>query len=172
MSDKMTPAQKAAASGAAGGALYGGVGSMLLGSGPKGAIRNAILAALAGGTVSGVGVGAGAKLMGDPEEDEISPYTRRGALGGATVGGGLGALLGAALGKKYLKMPKLAAIGSLSPKKAALAGGLGGAASGSYMAADEGMQLDFIQNELDAHERKRRADELAKQIMDGTYSGR
>lgn len=161
--------KKAALSGAASGGLLGLGGGLLSGGGIKSALRAAALGALGGGAVSGAGVGAGSALMGEPEEGEISPYTRRGALGGGTVGAGLGGLLGAALGKNYLKMAKFPSLGKLGGKKGALLGGLGGGGAGAFMAGDEGMQLDFIQNELDAMEKKRRADQIAKSIVDGTF---
>ncbi len=153
-------ALKAGASGATSGGIMGLGGSLLSGAPPKQALRNALMAALAGGTISGVGVGAGTAFLGEPK-DEVNPYTRRGSVGGAGVGGTMGALLGAALAKKYLKAPsKLQNVEKFfvgkHPALGALIGGAGGAAFGAYQGADEGMQLDALQGELDDLELRRR----------------
>lgn len=163
--------KKAALSGAASGGLLGLAGSALGGGGIKQALRSALLGALAGGTVSGGGIAIGDTVMGAPEQGEINPYTRRGALGGGIAGAGVGALLGGALAKKYLKIPKATGItqffANRQPKMAAALGAMGGGLAGAYQAGDEGMQLDFIQNEIDAMGRKRKAEEIAQKIMRG-----
>lgn len=157
--------KNAALSGAASGAVLGGAGSILTGANLKSALRAALLGSVASAGMAGGGMAIGNSILGDPpDEDEINPNTRRTALGGGIAGGSIGALLGGALGKKYLRLPGATGltkyIASKSPKTAALLGGGSGALAGSYLAADEGMQLDFLQNELDALERKRRAKEL------------
>ncbi len=162
--------RNATISGAASGGILGGVGAGLAGGGIKSALRAALLGALTGGAVSGAGQAAGAAALGDIEEGEVNPYTRRGVLGGGLAGAGMGGLLGAALSRKFLRVPgakgAIGALASKTPGKAAGIGAGAGGAFGAYQAGDEGMQLDFIQNEMDDTRKKRRAQQLAMQLMD------
>lgn len=162
--------KKAALSGAASGGVMGLIGAGMGGSGLKKALRAALLGSGVGATVAGGGTALGSSVLGSPGEGEINPYTRRAALGGGIAGAGIGAALSAALAKKWLKInnPPLSKIfAGKSPGKSALLGGAVGGLFGGYQGGDEGMQLDFIQNEIDALARKRKADELAKRIMEG-----
>ena len=165
--------RNATISGAASGGILGGVGSTLAGGGMKAALRAALLGALTGGAVSGAGQAAGSAVLGDPEEGEINPYTRRGVLGGGLAGAGMGGLLGAALSRKFLRVPgakgALSALAGKSTGRAAGLGALGGGAFGGYQAGDEGMQLDFIQSEMDAMRKKRKAELLGQRLMDEGY---
>lgn len=152
----------AAEGGAASGGLLGLGTSLMGGASVRKALRNAAASALLAGGVSGAGVGVGTAALGEPheeDEDDPNPYTRRGAVGGAIAGGGAGALLGAALAKGYLRAPaELGALNKLAgkhPLLGALAGGTVGALAGGYKAGDEGMQVDFLQHELDAHHKRR-----------------
>ncbi len=171
-------ALESALSGAFTGSLLGGVGKVLEGAKAPGAIGKA--AAGAGALYGGLAGGAnyvGSLLLGQPDPDDAgSPYTTRGTvgggLGGAAVGAGLGALSAsdkfrALAGKAGLagKMPdnlivdafKLAARpgGRAGLLRAALLGGGLGSLAGSYTGADEGMQVDVIQDEL--RDKRRRA---------------
>lgn len=166
--------QNAALSGAASGGILGLVGSGLAGGGLKSALRASLLGALTGGAISGAGVGTGTAMLGSPEEDEVNPYTRRGVLGGGVAGAGMGGLLGAALAKRFLKFkappPALKALADQPVRKAAGIGAGAGGAFGAYQAGDEGMQVDFIKNEIDELQRKRKAEMLGRQLMEGGFA--
>ncbi len=170
--------KRAAASGGLSGAILGGGSALISGMGLKKALRNALIGGLGSGALAGTGVGVGGALLGDPEEGEINPNTRRAALGGGLVGGAAGAGAGLALSKGIGKA--IPAIGKheiarfLSKRNPALAAALGlgaGALVGGFHGGDEGMQVDFLQNERDAIEKKRRAEKLAADIMAGRYHG-
>jgi hypothetical protein len=160
--------------------LSGGFSGAALGSLPKllSAARPNWRALLTSAGIGG-GLGAaaaggstfvGSALMGTPNEDEPSGYTRRGAIGGAIggglVGGGLGAVTGAGkipMEKSYPFLLKELAkrLGKFPTSKGAAIGAGIGALGGGILAgasgADEGMQLDLITNELrDAERRKQR----------------
>jgi hypothetical protein len=157
-------AKKAAISGGITGGLVGGVTPLL--SMRKKNWRRYLLESLGAGalgaaTAGGLAGGAtmlGSKMLGAPEPDDPSAYTRRATLGGVVGGGALGAGLGAgaaAVGKLPKQSPHLArsAIELLkkSPRGKMIgaligAGTLGGTAG--FLGADEGMQVDFINNEL------------------------
>jgi hypothetical protein len=153
-------------------ALSGGLSGLVLGgaSAALGPFRKwsdlakaAGIGAAGGGSLAAGSGYVGDELLGDPEFTESNPYTKRTALGGVTVGGTAGGLAGAALGtglagglaKKVLpdnlvtrKLLEYASKGSL-PKmgKLGLIGAGVGALGAGYLGADEGMQMDVIENE-------------------------
>lgn len=124
-------------------------------------------ATIGAGVGGGLAVGSGytgEKLLGEPDLEESNPYTKRGAVGGAALGGTLGAGIGAGIGSGALGglaksiLPAdnvitdriLAAARSGGLGKAGRLGLLGGAAGAAmlgYQGADEGMQMDVIENE-------------------------
>jgi hypothetical protein len=128
-------------------------------------LRPAAIGALTTGALAGGSTYVGDKLMGAPDEDEISPYTNRGMVGGVVggglVGGGLGALHGAGALSMPDAVPKLvrdaltkAMSGRGKILKGAALGAAGTGLAAGYLGADEGMQLDFIQNQLEAARKK------------------
>jgi hypothetical protein len=149
-----------------GGLTGGGFGLAAQLAGKAKPSRAAILKAIltGGGTAAGVAGGAtylGSKIAGPPGEDEASGYTRRGTLGGVLGGGAVGSALGAATGSGKVNVPnsapyylRMAAerLKSLPKGRGALLGGaLGAGLAGSFagwMGADEGMQLDVLENEM------------------------
>lgn len=165
MDDRVKEAAKRAAiSGGVTGAVFGGL-PPLLSAKPK-SWRRYLLESLTGAALGGAAAGGmaggstllGSALLGAPKPSDSSAYTRRAAVGGA-IGGGLGgALLGAGaakLGKLPSGTPHLLKEGIVALSKtrrpaliaSILGGGLGAVAAGAQ-GADEGMQLDFINNEL------------------------
>lgn len=153
--------------GISGGALgaIGSIPSLLKGGGWRAA---ALKTLLAGGVGAGLGagtIGLGSKIMGAPDPQESSGYTRRGAVGGAVGGGIAGGALGGFLGATKTELPKVSPevlssaatrLRALSRggKIGAVAGGLGLGAIAGYLGADEGTHLDFLENEM--KEAKRR----------------
>ncbi len=156
----------AAKSGGMSAAILGGASSLVGGRKPWIKVgMDAALAGLGGASLAGGSTYLGSKLMGAPEEGE-GGFTNRAALGGAVAGGALGAGLGGLLGggklKWLSKVPgvaeKLAAEGPFNNlvtdqiKKVAKKGagrtaaalGLGGAALGGGLAANEGMAVDYL----------------------------
>jgi hypothetical protein len=156
-----------AASGGLTGAAMGGIGRILSGS----RSLPAILASAAGGGALGASTIPGAaylgeQVMGAPTTKDLQPYTARAGLGGASVGGLLGAGAGAATGSGLASRLAEALPGAAKTAganlpldniivdklkraggwKGALAGGLLGAGTLGYMAADEGQQMDTIRN--------------------------
>lgn len=164
-------------------ALSGGISGLVLGgaSAALGPFKKwADLAKAAGiGAGAGAGLAAGSgyvgdEILGEPELMESNPYTKRGTVGGATVGAGVGGAAGAALGsglvgniaskvlpenlltRKLLEyagkggLPKMGKLGAL--------GAAAGALGAGYLGADEGMQMDVIENER----RKKLLQELMK----------
>ncbi len=169
----------AAGSGGLSGALLGGAGALL--SGTKslpGLLGKTALAGLGAGAMSGGSTYLGSSILGAPAEGEPGGYTNRallgGALGGGAIGAGLGGLLGAGKLGWLAKIPKVAAAikreGPLNNlvtdqiKKMAKAGtgrtaaalGIGGAALGGGIGANEGTAVDYLQS-LDDEERRRGA---------------
>lgn len=144
--------------------------------------KTAVTAGLGSGALSGAATYTGGSMLGPADEEEANPNARRGALGGALGGALLGGAAGAALGrfgvpkallkhmargveavsalpKGNLITDKLLEYAAKPGSRSALSGGLLGAgglgAAASYLGADEGMQLDAIQNEIDAARRRR-----------------
>lgn len=161
----------AALGGGASGAVMGAVTGIM---GGKRKLADILKAAATSGLLSGGFAGGatylGGKALGAPDEDDPSANTHRGALGGAIGGGLAGAGLGALISSGKMKVPKIAGltdnliidklkglVGKAHGTKmgAGLMGALGAGGVG-YLGADEGMQLDFLANEM-KKARKRRA---------------
>lgn len=149
------------------GDVRGGKNALLKAVGTK-----ALLGALASGALAGGSAYIGNKSMGAPEDDDPTGYTTRGAVGGAIGGGigGAGAGALAARGKLPLpkKSPEFLRAYAQKLKAMPLSKGAGiGAAIGAlglgslaaYQGADEGMQLDFINNQMAAEKRKKMREE-------------
>lgn len=143
--------KSAAMSGAVSGGVLGGIHELL--SGPGGKAR-LLRAALIGGGLSGGLAGGttlvGSKLMGAPDEDDATGFTRRAGVGGALIGGAAGAGLGALAQRGKIKVPIEIIQKFLTrqtPKGAAVAGALGLGATGAYLGADQGLQADFLSQE-------------------------
>lgn len=129
-------------------------------------LKAGLIGAGVGSGISGGSTAIGSTLMGAPSDDERSGYTRRAALGGALAGGLGGATLGGLAATGHIGLPAKAPelmkeyIRNIAKSPNALLKGAGvGAALGAiplaYYAADEGMQLDFLKNEmLEAKKRK------------------
>ena len=175
--------KKAALSGGLSGGVLGGATAMMSGVRSPGRL---LAAALGGGAATGGLTGgsiyAGSKAMGVPEADEPSGYALRGGLGGLMAGGMGGALLGALASrarplKTLTKMAEKAEVPvdnlmgdfykrlTNRPMKEAMAkgsmlGGGIGAGVGAFLGSDEGMQLDFIENQLKEARRQRLREEL------------
>lgn len=168
---------QAVQSGGLSGALFGGLGSAL--SGKRSLLKIAGDAALAGLGAGGIAGGAtylGSSLMGAPAEGESGGFTDRALLGGALAGGaagaGFGGLLGAGKLKWLSKVPGVAAkletegplnniitdqikkVAKKGPGRTAAALGVGGAAIGGGLGANEGMAIDYLES-LDDGERRR-----------------
>lgn len=176
----------AAIGGGVSGAGLGGIGALLSGQTAGGIAKASLKGAIGGGIAAPAAIETGRALMGPPSIDEKNQNTRRGALGGALLGGAVG-LAGTALLHKNIRLNKLGSLGekaegvlgadnvvmnairdmAWSDSKAKQLGayGLGGgtgALAGAHLGADEGMGQDIIQNELDsAKKRKMRKDALS-----------
>ena len=164
-------ALKALISGGISGAAFG-AGAKLLGSKGPAKAWDLLKAAATGGAIAAPIAGGsnylGSKVMGPPRDDEPSGFTRRGAVGGVLGGGAIGAGLGALASRGTIPLPastphfvteyikKLKAMPGKKPLGigAAIGGLLGGGIAGS-MGADEGMQMDLIQNELNEEKRRK-----------------
>lgn len=152
-------------SGGLSGAVIGSGASALGGAKKLGQIAKAgSLAGLAGaGIAAGSGL-IGETVMGAPDPDDSQGFTTRGGVGGAIGGGLAGAGLGALMGFRPVRAAVMTnlgrgalakGIGKIgSPGVGAAALGTIGAAAGGFQGADEGMQLDFLNN-MD-RERKRK----------------
>jgi hypothetical protein len=136
------------------------VGSALVTANPRTIARNAIHGALAAGGIASGGNLVGSKMF---DGDDPSINTRRGAAGGAIVGGGAGAYIGSKLLNPGSEIASKLGIGAESGIQAMYsklgksrigvplgiaAGALGGAAAGAYQGSDEGMQYDVLVNEI------------------------
>lgn len=158
---------KALISGAlSGGAL--GAGARVLGGARK--LRDiagpALGAAAASGGIAGGSTYLGSQLMGAPDPEETSGFTHRGALGGALGGGALGGVLGAGAASGIVKPPMNNLVTDYFKRlarKPSRAGILKGAAAGAlglgglagYLGSDEGMQVDFLNEEIKRRMRQR-----------------
>lgn len=156
-------------------ALGAGVTSGITGAGfglftqptKRAALAMALKTGLMGAAVGGGSIAAGTKLLGLPSEEDSTGYTRRGSVGGSAVGGTLGAAAGALLGSGLIKAPKgtsvisnyLRKFGSNPSAKSAalgaLVGGGAGGMAGGYMGNDEGLMLDFINEEAKQAKKRR-----------------
>lgn len=162
-------------SGGVSGAALGGGGALVGGAKGLGKVGKAaaIGALLSGGLAAGSGMlGEALTPRGDPDDPQAN--TKRGAIGGAAAGGVLGAsagaLLSAGMGSKksvgrYLKAALMNNLGRgvlakgvgkiATPLGGALGVGALGATVGGYQGADEGMQVDFVDN-IRKEERRRK----------------
>lgn len=172
--------------GALSGATLAGLSGILGGANPKALLRRALIGGLIGGAAAPASQVTGEAIMGSPESREHNPFTRRGALGGAILGGVAGLAGTAALSGK-LPLGKLGSFGEKaetalasdhailnylrklakdpSGVKQALAvsGGMGlGALGGLHMGADEGMGLDVMANEVKALQDERRKEQIRR----------
>ncbi len=150
-------AKKAGISGAATGGVLGGLGALFSEGRGWGSVAKAALAGAGSyGALSGGTSYLGSQLLGAPDEDDPTAYTRRGAVGGAVGGGAVGAGLGALANKGKLKVPgnslgsrHLAALlRRLGPKGAAGVGAILGGTTAAYAGVDEGMQVDAYEQEM------------------------
>ncbi len=179
--------KKLIASGAISGAILGGGGSLLGGAKSLGSVgKAAALGAGLSGGLAGLSGGLGLGIMGSPEEQERSGYSKRLGVGGAIAGGlagaGIGALMGASkkgslLGKgaRYAKAGVMNALGRGTAAKAldkigskstgAIVGGLGLGGLGAYQGVDEGMQMDFLSN----MSREQKEKLLRQKLLGGAY---
>lgn len=168
-------------SGALSGAVLGGGGAALTGAKTLGAIGKSALS----GAGLGAALGGGSNLaadavLGEPNPNDPTAYSKRGAVGGALAGGLGGAALGAiaAGGSKggFSRMARAAlmnklgrgavakGVGKLGSRSAGagIVGGLG-ALVGGYQGGDEGMQMDFYKG-LKANERQRKAAKMREEL--------
>jgi hypothetical protein len=171
-------ALRAALSGGLSGGLFGAATRIVGGKGPY-QLSNLLKAAGIGfGTGASVAGGStllGSSLMGYPEPDDPSAYTRRATVGGL-VGGGLGgALIGAAASRGIIPLPRRTPdfiknyFSKLTQSPEFIRSGLKGAGIGAitggipsaFLASDEGMQVDFINNEL----RRKKKEEALRGIL-------
>lgn len=181
---------RATLSGAGSGAVLGGASALLGGLKPwQKVAKTALAGAGISAGIAGGGTFLGSQVLGAPEPDEDSAYTTRAGLGASLAGGAIGAGLGAlaghgsfsksAIGRKVAQQfggladnivgqgfKKLTAMGGREgAKRGAIAGGLAGAALGGYQGADEGMQVDFIQAQLDKQRRERYRQLMQEQAL-------
>ena len=154
-------ARIAALGGMGSGAALGGanylVGATRQGFSPRAMLMRALFGGIAGGGLASGASYLGSKALGTSDPDDPSAYTHRGAAGGAIAGGALGAGTGAALASGLWK-PKtenmiLSYLKSMAKKpggaaKGALLGAIGGGLLAGHLGGDEGMQVDFLNQEL------------------------
>jgi hypothetical protein len=156
-------------------ALGSGLTSAITGAGygfftkknPHDVLALAAKSGLLGGLIGGGSVYAGSKILGLPQPEETTGYTRRGSLGGSVVGGGLGIGLGAGLGSGLIPRPRSTNLitkyiaqlvkkpGLQTAAKGAAILGPIGAITGGYLGNDEGLILDFIDQEKKQAMRKK-----------------
>jgi len=145
----------AALSGALSGSLIGGGSGLMEGYSKRAILKRALLGALGGGALAGSAIGLGHEMLGQPEDE--GAYTRSGAVGGLAAGAGAGAAGGAALASGLIpsKRGLLARIAKMGYGPAMSTGAVVGAGAGAFQGSDEGMQLDYIKNEMDRHNREK-----------------
>lgn len=172
-------------SGGISGAVLGGGASALGGAKTLGAIGKSALHGAGIGAALGGGSDLAADVIkGEPDPNDPTAYSKRGAFGGALAGGLGGAALGALVsggGAKGALSRDLKAglmkqlgrgvvakgVGKLS-SRAVGAGALGslGALVGGYQGGDEGMQMDFYHG-LQDDKRKRMAQKMKESVNAG-----
>lgn len=156
------------------GAVLGGLGGLFDPKGltAKGIGTKALLGALGSAGVAGGSTYLGNKLMGVPDDADPTGYTTRGGVGGAVGGGAVGAGLGALAARGKIPIPKSSPefLRAYAQKLKAMPlskgagigaalGALGLGSAAAYMGADEGMQLDFFHNQVDAEKRRKMREE-------------
>jgi hypothetical protein len=162
-------ALKALMSGGISGAVLG-AGSKVLGGARslKDIAKGAGIAGLASGALSGGAALLGSQIMGAPSDDDPHGFTHRGAVGGAVGGSLLGGGLGAAAAGGLVSLPKgkngnlifdyfnkLAARPNRARiLKGAALGALGLGTVAGYQGSDEGMQVDFLNEEMKRAKRR------------------
>lgn len=167
---------KALLSGAASGGVFGAATSALSSKNPLKLLpilKSAALGATTAGGIAGGSTYLGSKLAGVPSEEETSGYTKRASLGGAVGGGAIGAVAGALASRGKLPLPKvtprfiskyfddLASRGAKeSIPRGVLIGALAGGVPAAFYAGDEGMQIDFLNNEIKEARKKKMLQEL------------
>lgn len=173
----------AATSGGISGGITGAMGRLLAGrKNPMEILKAALGVGALGAGLAGGATYVGGQLMGPAPKNDPSSYTTRGGLGGLVGGGLVGAALGGLIGGGKLRVPKIAGVTdniigdklaslALSPssRNAKIGAALGGAGLGAgagYLGADEGMQLDFLKNEVAKSQKKRMQRQLAGPLED------
>lgn len=171
-------------SGALSGAVLGAGGSALSGAKTVGAIaKSALHGAGIGAALGGGSDLAADAVLGEPDPNNRTAYSKRGAMGGALAGGLGGAALGALVsggGAKGALSRDLKAglinklgrgvvakgVGKLGSRAvgAGVVGSLG-ALVGGYQGGEEGMQMDFYHG-LNEDKRKR----MAEKLKEGSYA--
>lgn len=86
----LNPYAGATISGAASGAILGAAPLLRRGWTPAGLAKSMIGSAALSGSIVGGGAYIGSKIIGDPEPEEGSAFTKRAAIGGTLVGAGAG----------------------------------------------------------------------------------
>ena len=201
MSELLRAALKAALSGGLTGGAVGGGTRFLLGHEAGGIARAATKAeiakaALKAGAV-GASIGAGSQavgnsILGTPDEnDQGTPYTKRGALGGGLVGGLTGGVLGGMMaggklggiskplgriGERVaesvpdnIALQYLRKLGANPTREGMIAGaGLGAAVVGlpsAYEGADEGAMMDEVRAQMQEKEREQMKQKLMEREL-------
>ena len=188
MDDNHNAAMRIALMGALTGGALGAGGKFLTGATKlKAILKAAGIGAGIGGAAAGATNVAGSALMGEPEEGEANPNTRRGLTGGALLGILGGGALGAAgaagkipvgLRSLLVKMGDELPLDNMITRKigeygrAPTASGIkkgaaiGAAAVGvplAYEGMDEGMYYDAMQEELRKAQRKKQIEEMMRE---------
>ncbi len=153
---QLNPYVGAALSGAASGALLGGVSLLRRGTSLKSAGKAIATGAGLSAAIVGGGALVGSRIVGEPRKDEGAPFTKRAAIGGGIVGAATGLTAGVVASRtkagqrvmrglaKQWRPAALARRGGL-PVTAAI-GTVAGGAVGAAQGADEGQQVDSIRN--------------------------
>jgi hypothetical protein len=172
-------AKHAGLGGLVSGIIGGGTGKLMAG---ERSMANILKAAgnsglLFGGLAAGATAMGGA-VMGAPDPEDPGGYSKSGGYGGLIGGGIAGAGLGALIGAGKMKVPAITGVTDniIAGKLAALAGkpsvrnakigaligggALGGAAG--FRGMEEGMQLDFLNNQV----RKLKKDRMKQREID------
>lgn len=153
---ELPPAVKAGLSGAASGAVLGALPLLRRGVTVRKGLKSILATGGASAAIVGGGTIVGSKILGKPRRDEGAAYTKRAALGGALAGAGGGLTAGILAtktrgGRKVLaKLAKTWRPAALAKKTgvagASAIGGTAGLAVGGFQGADEGQQVDSLDN--------------------------